>query len=704
MANLCLIQQFRDDNVNLVPIPRGSGKRLTLPWKKYQYEPCNLEIAEDQDYAMICGESSNGLFALDIDNTSLSELFDIMGENILNETLVIQTGDGFHILFRSTSRLVKSKDISYKGKTIEIKGHGKYVVGASSKHYDDNGQFDQKYYEIISNVTTIKDIDPEPMFKKFVENKTELKLSEFESISITELEKGRWTQGSRYKNGFSFALKLFKKNISENVILSRLLKINETSLPPHNRAEIERQVSNAKKQHKENLENGFYDNIDQKKLSHNDISKIIMSEKSFVTLTHSDQLLTFDGVRYSEEKALNYVKERTDQLCPEQTKNFRHEVIEKIKVRTYKDIELFNNNPDELTLDNGILSLKSLVLRDHTPENLTTIQIPRQYQKPKYEIKEETMFEDLEKNLKGTLFWKYLKSCFTVNKTFDEKSFRTALEVLASIFVKKQIDSKAVMLLGDGENGKSVFIEYCQFLVGDENYSNVQLQQLSSDYRFHSAELKDKMLNSFTDLEETALKNSGQIKAIVDNEGLIAERKHGQPFQFNPFCRLLFSSNKFPKTFDQTQGFFRRWIILKWNRNFENDETKDPQLRNKLRENKDELNKVFSCMIHLSKKLLDNGLFSYSDNWKTIQKEWNQSADPVSHFIDSYCDEGDFDTSKRLMFSSYKNYCYDNGIKPLGMGQFSKAFAEFFDEDRTNSTRVWLGVKPKEPVQTTFQG
>ena len=98
-----------------------------------------------------------------------------------------------------------------------------------------------------------------------------------------------------------------------------------------------------------------------------------MSEKSFVTLTHSDQLLTFDGVRYSEEKALNYVKERTDQLCPEQTKNFRHEVIEKIKVRTYKDIELFNNNPDELTLDNGILSLKSLVLRDHTPENLTTI-------------------------------------------------------------------------------------------------------------------------------------------------------------------------------------------------------------------------------------------------------------------------------------------------------------------------------------------
>ena len=45
----------------------------------------------------------------------------------------------------------------------------------------------------------------------------------------------------------------------------------------------------------------------------------------------------------------------------------------------------------------------------------------------------------------------------------------------------------------------------------------------------------------------------------------------------------------------------------------------------------------------------------------------------------------------------------EKGITPKGMGQFSKAFAEYHDEDRIREDgkiqRVWLNISFKQPKQ-----
>jgi len=165
----------------------------------------------------------------------------------------------------------------------------------------------------------------------------------------------------------------------------------------------------------------------------------------------------------------------------------------------------------------------------------------------------------------------------------------------------------------------------------------------------------------------------------------------------------MFSCNRFPKSFDQSQGFFRRWIIVKWERNFENDPERIEYLREKLDENQQEKNLVFSNLVQIANKLNKIGKFTHTKDWKTIQKEWNENADPLDDFATNYILDSDGDKTKRETYLFYKEYCFEKGENPLGMGQFGKQFAEYFEEDRNNQTRVWKNIDFKKPKQTTLK-
>ena len=164
---------------------------------------------------------------------------------------------------------------------------------------------------------------------------------------------------------------------------------------------------------------------------------------------------------------------------------------------------------------------------------------------------------------------------------------------------------------------------------------------------------------------------------------------------------MIFSTNRFPKVFnDQSNGFFRRWIIIKWLRDFEKDPQRDSNLKQKLLSNKKEMDIVFSNLMYIAKEIYKNNKFSHSKDWKIIQKMWNESADPVNDFIENYIIDSETSKTKRETYQFYKSTMYSLGTTPLGMGQFSKAFSEYYEESKTHENRVWLNIDFKKPIQT----
>jgi phage/plasmid-associated DNA primase len=75
--------------------------------------------------------------------------------------------------------------------------------------------------------------------------------------------------------------------------------------------------------------------------------------------------------------------------------------------------------------------------------------------------------------------------------------------------------------------------------------------------------------------------HTGTFKMLVSGDTIRAQKKHGQPFDFKNKSKQIFSANEIPESEDQTYAYFKRWIILVFNKLFQGDE-RDTDLIDKL--------------------------------------------------------------------------------------------------------------------------
>ncbi|MBT4325928.1 MAG: hypothetical protein HOD60_03330 [Candidatus Nitrosopelagicus sp.] len=682
MSKQDCIKEYDSQGYRLLEIPINPKDPKALTRKGWNTEPTNLNIGKNNLFAVV--QEDNKL-VLDIDDSE----FNFILESFYDKTLIVKTGNGGnHGYFKDIPRVkpIKTCKLYKDGKIIgDIKAHMSYVIGCGSSYQEDNKT---KTYSQISKTNKVLEINFEEILIILKENGITTTKQTTKQTTKTDFEDGL-KEGERNNECFKTACNLFEKQeLDFESGLAFMKTWNGMSVKPLDEKEVETVVKSA------------WARIDNKEINFNGVDKIDNTVKElrkkyhFATIRKTNHILYYNGKIYDSKNAESIIREFSEKIIPNCTKNNSSEVIDKIKRQTYTDNAEFDSDPNLITLENGILNLETLELNEHTPDHLSRVLLPVEYTKPKH--------KDIENNLKDTLFWKYLKGSFTLNGKFRKHDFETVLEIMASPIVKRHIDEKAIMFLGSGENGKSVCLEYIESFLGRNNVTHIPLQKISSDKNM-SADLDGVSANIFSDLEKNELRHTGEIKNIVSGEGLQVQKKYQDPFVLYPFCKLIFSCNRFPKSFDQSQGFFRRWIIVKWERNFENDPARIPKLKETLRDNQTEKNLVFSSLVGIANRLNKTGLFSNSKDWKSIQKEWNENADPIDHFATNNIKDSDTNKSKRETYQFYKEYCFEKGETPLGMGQFGKQFAEYYEEDRDSKERVWLNIDFKIPKQETFK-
>jgi putative DNA primase/helicase len=201
---------------------------------------------------------------------------------------------------------------------------------------------------------------------------------------------------------------------------------------------------------------------------------------------------------------------------------------------------------DCINVLNGIVDIKTGQLRDHTPDLLSPVQIQIEYDPaatcPAWES--------------------YLHS------TFDKEIHPLIWQLVGWLLTPDTSAQKAVLLVGAGGNGKSVLLDALIRILGRQNLSAKTLQQLDDD-RFSCADLYGRLANICADIPNTEMKSSSMFKAIVSGDMIDAQHKHRSPFSFQPYARLVFSANSFPRSTDATDGFFRRWLVIPFEKSFD---------------------------------------------------------------------------------------------------------------------------------------
>jgi putative DNA primase/helicase len=250
----------------------------------------------------------------------------------------------------------------------------------------------------------------------------------------------------------------------------------------------------------------------------------------------------------------DFIKKRVKTLMKEWklagswTSRKAQEVCEYIRV----DAPVLWKQPpgDVVNVKNGLLNVVTRELQLHSPAFLSPIQLPVSYD-PTARCE----------------FWEQF-----VTDVFPLDSRETAWQVLAWLMTPDTSIQKAILLLGEGANGKSAYLEALRAFVGQSNTTAISLQKISQD-KFAAARLLGKLANICPDLPTASLADTSIFKAITGGDTINAEYKYQNSFEFTPFAKLIFSANQPPRSADSSYGFFRRWFVLPFTRTFEEGDT-----------------------------------------------------------------------------------------------------------------------------------
>jgi putative DNA primase/helicase len=265
------------------------------------------------------------------------------------------------------------------------------------------------------------------------------------------------------------------------------------------------------------------------------------------------------------------------------------------------------------------------------------------------------------------------------------------------------------MLYGKGRNGKGTMLRLWQTFLGDTNCSHISLQKLVDD-RFAASGLLDKAANIYGDLPKKDLSETDVFKCATGGDTLRVERKFGQPFDLLNRAKMAFSANNLPKSIDDSEGFFSRWIIIEFNRIFGPNEI-DSNLDEKLH-TKEELSGYLNLALEgLTRLRANKWKFSYSKTLKDVTRMYKRLSDPVYAFLeDCYEYSSDGRVTKQELFKHYGIYAKDHNLNPMSMKKFGGAIMDQnylpVEEVKIGSTgnqsKAWLGLKKKSAQRSLF--
>ncbi len=409
----------------------------------------------------------------------------------------------------------------------------------------------------------------------------------------------------------------------------------------------------------------------------------------------SEMWIYKDGIYVPQGKS--EVKEILRDLLEMAYSNFVYnQVIAKLEPDTYIDQDKFFNilYKDEIPVKNGILNIMTKQLKPFDPRKIFFNKLPISFDPT--------------------------KKCDKINKFLEEvldspETIKTLKEYAGFSLLKEYRFEKALMMVGDGRNGKGKTIELLKHLIGIENCCSVPLSSLTSE-NFSISELFGKMLNIVGDIGSNNLKETDMFKHLTGRDLVSGKRKFLRDITFYNYAKFIFACNDLPMVYDMSRGFWDRWILFEFPNTFvsqeELDSTEnksclkliDEDVINKIT-TPDELSGFLNEALEGLHRLLENHKFSISQNCEEIKNRWIRKSNSFMGFCYEFIEEGEgeeFITKKELR-KTYTSYCKKHKVSAKSDFVIKRTMQESYGaneeykkvNDFSDYESLWVGVRWK---------
>jgi P4 family phage/plasmid primase-like protien len=311
-------------------------------------------------------------------------------------------------------------------------------------------------------------------------------------------------------------------------------------------------------------------------------------------------------------------------------------------------IEESDLNADRMLFNfrNGLLNLRTDSLEPHSPDQLSTIQFPFEFQPDGSCVR----------------WTRFLDEVFQGNDSLS----LLLQEIFGYVLIPDTSMQKMFWFVGEGANGKGVAIKVLEELIDKSNRTCVDIRNLHNP--FVRAALHNKLLAVQGDFPRKFFGNEDLIKTFVGGDSMDAQEKFKPQFEFIPFCRFIFAMNTLPETKDLSKGFFRRVVIVPFTRTFAEDE-QDRRLLETLQK---ELPGIFLWALEGLKRLVENKRFTESPDALRALENYKQEHNTVGQFVESECVLGPEAKCKGSEFwSAYELFSAESGVEALSRKEFA---------------------------------
>ena len=270
-----------------------------------------------------------------------------------------------------------------------------------------------------------------------------------------------------------------------------------------------------------------------------------------------------------------------------------------------------------------------------------------------------------------------------VFKTWVDEKWITLFEIIGYTLYPEIKFRKAFMLVGEGKNGKSTFINLVQELLGEYAEHISPLELFDPRNRFIVSYLYHKLANAVTESKDYTIEDMDRFKRLTGGDWFTADVKFKDPITFKNIAKLIVASNNMPHLRDTNdKAFWHRWVIIEFPHHFPDDDT---WFRRTFTD--EEKNGIITVALLAFIRVVQQRHFDFEQSEKEVMSIWLSKIDKVYSFIKTYVEKGilmldpkngDLWIARDDLYNMYKDYCLDIGERGVGRKAFTRKLREYF--------------------------
>lgn len=233
---------------------------------------------------------------------------------------------------------------------------------------------------------------------------------------------------------------------------------------------------------------------------------------------------------------------------------------------------------------------------------------------------------------------------------------------------------KAVVLHGlAGRNGKSTLIDIVSELFPREACESIAPQNMGNEY--YRMKLKGVRLNAVAELPRGPIFASEPLKAIIAGDAIMGRAIGRNPLKFRPIAGHIFAANKLPEVSDESPAFWSRFVLVSFNRSFDEAE-QDKDLARTIIET--ELPGVALFALQGAVRLAAQGAharFTLPSSHHQLIDAWRMSGDNVTRFVheELVVTNGTAERSRfQPLYDRYEAWAIKNRTTPVAANKFGE--------------------------------